>query len=304
MGQGSRLIRPRTVTGDGDGLVSHAGIAWLAETADLSGLTAGLSAAMAGVPQRRHDPGARSRRWCWRSPTARRVCQDLAALRAQPACSVPVASEATVWRTFDQVGPVELRGIATAGPPHVQRAWAAGAGPAGDEVIIDVDATIDPHQGRQARRRADLQAHLRASSVVGDVRRDRRGPRRHPAPGQRRRRTPRSITSSCSPTPSTSCPPVWRPGTTRRRPVPVERRILVRADSAGLRTGSPRNASTATSSSPSATRSTNVSATASSWSRPVAGTPPSTPTAAAVTAPMSSSSPTSSTSTPGRTGHG
>ena len=57
MGQGSRLIRPRTVTGDGDGLVSHAGIAWLAETADLSGLGAGLSAAMAGVPQRRHDAG-------------------------------------------------------------------------------------------------------------------------------------------------------------------------------------------------------------------------------------------------------
>jgi hypothetical protein len=45
------------VTGDGDGLVSHAGVAWLAETADLSGLTTGLSTAMAGVPQRRHDPG-------------------------------------------------------------------------------------------------------------------------------------------------------------------------------------------------------------------------------------------------------
>ena len=45
MGQGSRLIRPRTVTGDGGGLVSHAGVAWLAETADLSGLSAGLRAA-------------------------------------------------------------------------------------------------------------------------------------------------------------------------------------------------------------------------------------------------------------------
>jgi hypothetical protein len=57
MVQGSSLIRPRKVTGDGEGLVSHAGIAWLAETADLAGLTAGLSAAMAAVPQRRHDPG-------------------------------------------------------------------------------------------------------------------------------------------------------------------------------------------------------------------------------------------------------
>jgi hypothetical protein len=42
MVQGSSLIRPRTVTCDGEGLVSHAGIAWLAETADLSVLTAGL----------------------------------------------------------------------------------------------------------------------------------------------------------------------------------------------------------------------------------------------------------------------
>ena len=57
MVQGSSLIRPRTVTGDGEGLVSHAGIVWLAETADLAGLTAGLSTAMAAVPQRRHDPG-------------------------------------------------------------------------------------------------------------------------------------------------------------------------------------------------------------------------------------------------------
>ena len=40
MGEVSRLIRPRTVTGQGSGLVSHAGVGWLAETADLSGLTA------------------------------------------------------------------------------------------------------------------------------------------------------------------------------------------------------------------------------------------------------------------------
>jgi hypothetical protein len=36
------------------------------------------------------------------------------------------------------VGPVELRGIASARAC----AWAAGAGPAGDEVIVDVDSTI------------------------------------------------------------------------------------------------------------------------------------------------------------------
>ncbi len=53
-----------------------------------------------------------------------------------------VASEATVWRTFDHVGSVELRAIAAARAAARANAWAAGAGPAGDEVIIDVDSTI------------------------------------------------------------------------------------------------------------------------------------------------------------------
>lgn len=57
MVQASSPIRPRTVNGDGEGLVSHARIAWLAETDDLAGLTAELSAAMTAVPQRQQDPG-------------------------------------------------------------------------------------------------------------------------------------------------------------------------------------------------------------------------------------------------------
>ena len=57
MPKATRLVRPRTVTADGAGLVSHAGLVWLGEVADRSGLTAGLSAAMAQRPRRRHDPG-------------------------------------------------------------------------------------------------------------------------------------------------------------------------------------------------------------------------------------------------------
>ncbi len=53
----TRLVRPRSVTADGQGLVSHAGIAWLAETADLAGLTVGLSTARAGVEHQSNDPG-------------------------------------------------------------------------------------------------------------------------------------------------------------------------------------------------------------------------------------------------------
>jgi hypothetical protein len=33
MAKATRLIRPRTVTGDGEGLVSHAGLVWLGEVA-------------------------------------------------------------------------------------------------------------------------------------------------------------------------------------------------------------------------------------------------------------------------------
>jgi Transposase DDE domain group 1 len=142
MVQGSSLIRPRTVTGDGTGMVSHAGMAWLAETADLSGLSAGLSAAMALVPQRRHDPGRTLAQMIIALADGATCLSDLAAVRSQRSMFGPVASEATVWRTFDHIGPVELRGIATARAAARERAWVAGAGPAGDELIIDFDATL------------------------------------------------------------------------------------------------------------------------------------------------------------------
>jgi len=142
MVQGSSLIRPRTVTGDGEGLVSHAGIAWLAETADLSGLTGGLSAAMATVPQRRHDPGRTLAQMILALADGATCLSDLAAIRSQSAMFGPVASEATVWRTFNQVGSVELRGIAAARAAARERAWSAGAGPATDDLIVDFDATL------------------------------------------------------------------------------------------------------------------------------------------------------------------
>ena len=142
MGQSSRLIRPRRVTGDGAGLVSHAGVAWLAETADLSGLAAGLSAAMATVPQRRHDAGRTLAQVVLALADGATCLSDLAALRAQPDMFGAVGSEATVWRTFNHIGPVELRGIARARAAARERAWTAGAGPTGESTVIDMDATI------------------------------------------------------------------------------------------------------------------------------------------------------------------
>ena len=142
MGHVRRLVRPRSVTGDGAGLVSHAGLAWLAETADLAGLTGGFSAAMEAVPQRRHDPGRTLAQVVLALADGATCLWDLAGVREQRSMFGPVASEATVWRTFDQIGPVELRGIDKARAAARARAWAAGAGPTDDLLIIDFDATL------------------------------------------------------------------------------------------------------------------------------------------------------------------
>src|ERR1017187_597265 len=55
----SRSVRRCEVTTDGRNLVSHAGTAMLSELADRSGLTRGLSEAMAGcgISWHTHDPG-------------------------------------------------------------------------------------------------------------------------------------------------------------------------------------------------------------------------------------------------------
>ena len=54
-----RSVRRAVATGDGKNLVSHAGIALLAALGDRTGLTEGMSKAMAdcGISWHTHDPG-------------------------------------------------------------------------------------------------------------------------------------------------------------------------------------------------------------------------------------------------------
>ena len=233
MGQSSRLVRPRTVTGDGDGLVSHAGVGWLAETADLSGLTAGLSAAMAGVPQRRHDPGCTLAQVVLALADGATCLSDLAALRAQPTMFGAVGSEATVWRTFDHVGSVELRGIAAARAGARERAWAAGAGPAGDEVIVDIDSTIirtktdkqdaAPTYKRTFGHHPLLAMCAETDEVLAGILR----------PGNAGANTAIDHVELLADA-LAQLPAVWRAGhDVGDNPKGVERRVLVRADSAG-----------------------------------------------------------------------
>jgi Transposase DDE domain group 1 len=127
--ESTRLASSRTVTGDGEGLVSRGGLVWLAETADLCGLTAGFEAAFDALPWRSHRPGRTMAQMVLALADGATALSDIAVLRNQPALTGAVASDPTVWRTFDAVGPAELRGIATARAAARERAWAAGAGP-------------------------------------------------------------------------------------------------------------------------------------------------------------------------------
>jgi hypothetical protein len=142
VGKATRLARPRTVTGDGEGLVSHAGLVWLGEVADRSGLTAGLSEVLAAVPRRRHDPGVCLTQMVVALADGAECLSDLDALRCQPRLFGPVASRTSAQRAFKALGPAELRRVAGARARARAAAWDAGAGPDGDEATIDLDATI------------------------------------------------------------------------------------------------------------------------------------------------------------------
>jgi hypothetical protein len=142
VGNATRLVRPRTVAGDGEGLVSRGGLVWLGEMADRCGLTAGLSQVLAGAPRRRHDPGVGLAQLAVALADGAECLSDLDALRAQPQLFGPVPSRTSAQRAFRALGPAELRRLAGARAAAQAVAWAAGAGPDGNEATIDLDATI------------------------------------------------------------------------------------------------------------------------------------------------------------------
>lgn len=134
-----------TVTADGDeNTVSHAGAVLLVEAADRVGLTAALSAGLAGLRQRRggHDPGRVVRDLAVMLADGGDALCDLRTLRDQPVLFGSVASDSTAWRVIDQVAEVGLLdAIRAARATARARAFGLGAGPAGP-LIIDVDATL------------------------------------------------------------------------------------------------------------------------------------------------------------------
>src|SRR5215211_1064556 len=153
VGEVSSLVRPQTVTGRGEGLASHAGLVWLGEVADAVGLSEGLTQATAALRWRRHRPGRTLAQVVLALADGADCLSDLAGLRDQPSLFGAVASQATAWRTFNQLGPAELRGIDRAVAHARAAAWAAD--PDIDAaLVVDLDATlVTTHPTSRTRRR-------------------------------------------------------------------------------------------------------------------------------------------------------
>lgn len=141
------------VTGDGVGVVGHAGVVAARMLADGVGLTDGLSTAMARrnfLPV--HDRGRVLVDVATMLVDGGEAISDIAVLRHQEGVLGPVASAPTVWRTLDEVTPGRMKKIAASRartrrhvwasvPGGVPESMAAGRG-LGEVVVLDVDATI------------------------------------------------------------------------------------------------------------------------------------------------------------------
>jgi len=137
-------LRPKTVevTADGEGLVSHAGTALLAELSDRLGLTKALSQALAATRERRsaHDPGHVVRDLALTLCDGGDCVSDLAALRSQQSLLGSIASETTAQRTLKSIDKDGLQAIRAAHAGARERVWAAGGRPR--RIVLDIDATL------------------------------------------------------------------------------------------------------------------------------------------------------------------
>jgi len=149
------------VTAGGQGIVSHAGLVLLRALADRTGLTGGLSKALARrgfTPV--HDRGRVLADLAAAIADGATVISDFAVLAGQREVLGPVASVPTVWRALEELaagGPKTAARVSAAGNSARVRAWAGivarhGKIPGvsiGDKVLeqvicIRLDATVTP----------------------------------------------------------------------------------------------------------------------------------------------------------------
>ena len=142
-----------SVSGDGVGVVAHAGSVGLRLLADRTGLTGGLASAMARhsfTPV--HNRGRVLVDVAVMLADGGEAIADIDVLRHQSGVLGPVASPPTVWRTLDEVTPGRLKKIAIARARTRRHVWAqlpdgvpaakVAGSDLGSTVVLDVDATI------------------------------------------------------------------------------------------------------------------------------------------------------------------
>ena len=115
------------VTGDGAGIVSHAGVALLRALADNTGLTAGLSEALASRRLLAHDRGRVLADLACAIADGAEVISDFRVMADQGGLFGPVASVPTCWRALDEIGGGGSRALAritAAVNAARRRAWA------------------------------------------------------------------------------------------------------------------------------------------------------------------------------------
>ena len=148
------------VTADGEGIVSHAGVALLRHLEDKTGLTGGLSRALATPRLLIHDRGRVTADLACAIADGAEVISDFRVMGDQQELFGPVASVPTAWRTLDEIaagGERALGRVAAAVNAARRQAWAGivarhGALPGvrvADRVLegvtcIRLDATVTP----------------------------------------------------------------------------------------------------------------------------------------------------------------
>jgi len=140
------------VTSDGEGLVSHAGSALLAQVADKSGLSRALSSELDGLQLRAgsHDRGRVIRDLAVMLADGGDCLADVGALSDQAILFGDVASSSTAFRVIDQIArdPDGLDGLRTAHARARARVWKLSGAP--QRLTIDLDATlIGSHSEKQ-----------------------------------------------------------------------------------------------------------------------------------------------------------
>jgi Transposase DDE domain group 1 len=132
------------VSADGEGLVSHAGSALLAQVADKTGLTRALSAALGGMRERRckHDAGRVIRDLAVMLADGGDCLADLRAVRDQAPLFGQVASDSTAFRLIEAIAqrPDGLGRLRAAHARARARAWKLAGAP--ERLTIDLDATL------------------------------------------------------------------------------------------------------------------------------------------------------------------